>query len=197
MILESDDALTDVFDGNSDEDTIPIAKNQLGNLTRDPVEGEFVLVEFNGKKDKICYLAIQEGDYDVEGAPMGSSLSPVIANLFMMHFEKEALNNARLKPTMWKRYVDDIFIIWPHGKQELDRFVTYLNNIHPRIQFTTEREENRQLPFLDLLITRKPTGNLAWVSGHEGYKGSEKADGLASKGTENLKDNLLKCLKNQ
>ncbi|XP_074031353.1 uncharacterized protein [Leptinotarsa decemlineata] len=57
----------------------------------------------------------------VEGAPMGSSLSPVIANLFMMHFEKEALNNARLKPTLWKRYVDDIFIIWPHGKQELDR----------------------------------------------------------------------------
>nr|XP_023023996.1 uncharacterized protein LOC111512130 [Leptinotarsa decemlineata] len=99
----------------------------------------------------------------VEGAPMGSSLLPVIANLFMMHFEKEALNNSRLKPTLWKRYVDDIFIIWPHGKQELNRFVTYLNNIHPRIQFTTEREENRQLPFLDLLITRKPTGNLGYT----------------------------------
>lgn len=50
MILESDGAMTDEFDENSDGDTIPVAKNQLGNLTRDPVEGEFVLVEFQGKK---------------------------------------------------------------------------------------------------------------------------------------------------
>lgn len=69
MILESDGAMTDEFDDNSDIDSIPIAKDQLGNLSRDPVEGEFVLVEFQGRKDKIYYLAkvlaAQEGEFDV------------------------------------------------------------------------------------------------------------------------------------
>ncbi len=42
------------------------------------------------------------------GAPMGSRpLSPVMANLFMEEFEKNALATATLKPGFWFRYVDD------------------------------------------------------------------------------------------
>ncbi len=41
------------------------------------------------------------------GAPMGSPLSPVMANLFMEEFEKNALATATLKPGFWFRYVDD------------------------------------------------------------------------------------------
>lgn len=94
---------------------------------------------------------------------MGSSLSPVIANLYMNYFEREALQKTKLKPSFWKRYVDDIFIIWPHGREELDIFLEELNNIHHRIQFTLEVEVNRQLPFLDLLITRNPDQTLDYT----------------------------------
>ena len=41
--------------------------------------------------------------------PIGSPLSPVIANLFMEKFEKKALATATLRPGFWFRYVDDTF----------------------------------------------------------------------------------------
>ena len=46
------------------------------------------------------------------GAPMGSPLSPVIANLFMGELEKKALATLMLKPGFWFRYVDDILSSW-------------------------------------------------------------------------------------
>ena len=45
---------------------------------------------------------------------MGSPLSPVLANLYMEYFEEMALGSTSLKPSMWLRYVDDTFILWPH-----------------------------------------------------------------------------------
>ena len=38
---------------------------------------------------------------------MGSPLSPVMANLFMEEFEKNALATATLKPGFWFRHVDE------------------------------------------------------------------------------------------
>jgi hypothetical protein len=85
---------------------------------------------------------------------MGSPLSPVIANLFMETFEQEALELAPLKPKLWKRYVDDTFVVWPHGRESLDQFLNHLNSLHSSIKFTMEIEENNQIPFLDVLVTR-------------------------------------------
>ena len=56
------------------------------------------------------------------GVAMGSPLSPIIANLYMEKFEKEALKSYPLKPSLWKRYVDDTNVIWPHGENELKMF---------------------------------------------------------------------------
>src|SRR5436190_11970228 len=97
---------------------------------------------------------------------MVSPLSHVVANLYMEYFEQRALNSAMLKPKVFLRYVDDTFVIWPHGRQSLENFVTLLNSIHPNIQFTMEVENNRSLPFLDVLVTRKEDGTL----GHSVYR---------------------------
>ena len=51
---------------------------------------------------------------------MGSPLSPIITNFFMEKFEKKALEAYPLKPKLWKRYVDDTNVLWPHGEQELN-----------------------------------------------------------------------------
>lgn len=102
----------------------------------------------------------------IQGAPMGSPLSPIIANLFMEDFEIRALENAVHKPKLWLRYVDDTFVIWSHGVDKLKTFLEYLNNIHPSIQFTMEVEVQGQLPFLDILVIKKPNGAL----GHTVYR---------------------------
>ena len=70
-------------------------------------------------------------------------------------FEEKALRSASLQLKMWVRYVDDTFVIWPHGKEEMNRFHDHLNGQHPAIQFTREEEVEGRIPFLDALVERK------------------------------------------
>ena len=92
-----------------------------------------------------------------EGLAMGSPLSPVMANIYMEYFEDMALNSAPLRPTMWLRYVDDTFILWPH-QEDIQVLLEHVNTIRPSIQFTMEKEKDNQLAFLDILITRTECG---------------------------------------
>ena len=95
------------------------------------------------------------------GVAMGSPLSPVVANLFMEDFESKALSSALHQPKLWKRFVDDTCVVWPHGREELDRFFIHLNSQSSSIKFTMEQEVNGGLPFLDVLISRKEDGSFS------------------------------------
>ena len=85
---------------------------------------------------------------------MGSPLSPVVAGLFMEKFEQTALMTADREPKLWLRYVDDTFIVWPHGRTHLEVLLKHLNSLCQKLQFTMETEEDNQLPFLDLLVSK-------------------------------------------
>ena len=76
---------------------------------------------------------------------MGSPLSPIVANLYMEHLEQIALQTASLSPRLWLRYVDDTFVIWLHGQEELEHFHEHLNMQHQNIKFTVEVEEDNKL----------------------------------------------------
>jgi len=104
--------------------------------------------------------------YGVDGVAMGSPLSPVIANFYMEDFEMKAIEKATYKPASWYRYVDDNFLIWPHGNEKLTDFLNHLNGIHNNIQFTMEIEDEVHLRFLDIDLYRKTDGSL----GHKVYR---------------------------
>ena len=91
-----------------------------------------------------------------EGVSMGSSLGPVIANIYMIHFEEsmltEAMNKGLATPTLWYRYVDDVLLQWIHSEDELQAFYEFANSFRDGIRFKMEREQQRRLPFLDVMV---------------------------------------------
>ena len=89
---------------------------------------------------------------------MGNPLSPVIANIYMEHFEALAIESAKFKPATWLCYVDDTFVVWNEGKDKLHSFLEHLNSVRPSIKCTMEVEEDRKLPFLDVLVTGNEDG---------------------------------------
>ena len=50
----------------------------------------------------------------VDGVAMGSPLGPTLAKAFLCHYDKECLDNCGIhfKPTIYKWYVDDIFVLF-------------------------------------------------------------------------------------
>lgn len=75
--------------------------------------------------------------------------------------EDKALEQAAYKLQCW--YVDDTFVIWPHGLDRLTEFVNHLTTSHKNIQFTMELGDNGHL---DIDTYRRPDGTL----GHKVYR---------------------------
>ena len=70
---------------------------------------------------------------------------------FMTKFEDKYVYTYPLQPKLWKRFIDDIFVIWPHGMDSLRKFTEHINTVHPAIKFTSDISETR-ISFLDLTI---------------------------------------------
>ena len=89
---------------------------------------------------------------------MGSLVSVVVANLVMEDVEERAIDSFGQPPRVWKRFVDDTFVIL--DKTTVDKFFTHLNQIQTSIKFTMEGEKDNCISFLDISITRDHTGIL-------------------------------------
>jgi len=89
--------------------------------------------------------------HQVQGTAMGTKMAPAYANIFMGELEETLLQNYPTKPSIWKRYIDDVFCIWPGNQDDLKKFIDYLNESHPTIKFTFESSTNT-VDFLDLTI---------------------------------------------
>jgi hypothetical protein len=92
------------------------------------------------------------------GAAMGSPVSPLVANVYMEDFEARALSSSPSPPSMWLRYVDDTFV--QLKEDEFDSFTQHINGIDPNIKFTSEKEEEGKLAFLDVLIHVQDDGSI-------------------------------------
>ena len=91
---------------------------------------------------------------------MGSPLAPVLANIFMGFHESKWLNEYNLnKPKFYLRYVDDILAAFDN-KQDSLNFLNLLNNRHPNIKFTIEKQINNFITFLDVFISGINNENL-------------------------------------
>lgn len=85
------------------------------------------------------------------GVTMGTPLAPTLAILFMSDLEDNFLSTQEFLPYFYKRYIDDIFKIWLHGREKLDLFFQNFNNFHSAIKFEMEVSDV-EINFLDLTI---------------------------------------------
>ena len=93
----------------------------------------------------------------IDGVAMGSPLAPVLVNIFMGFHESKWLNEYNLnKPKFYLRYVDDILAAFDNEQDSLN----FLNNRHPNIKFTTEKQNNHSIAFLDVFISGINNQNL-------------------------------------
>ena len=90
---------------------------------------------------------------------MGSPVSTVVANLVMEDIENRAQSTFHSRPKLWKRWVDDTFVII--HKNSVKNFLDHLNTIENSIKFTMEKEADHTLPFLDTSVRRNKHGDFS------------------------------------
>ena len=85
------------------------------------------------------------------GTAIGTKFAPGFANIFMGHLEEKFLETCELKPWVWWRFLDDIFVIWLHSEEELNYFLLCLNSFHENIKYTWDISYHR-IYFLDVSV---------------------------------------------
>ncbi|XP_078377902.1 uncharacterized protein LOC144661069 [Oculina patagonica] len=99
------------------------------------------------------------GDYykQVGGVAMGSKLGPNYACLFVGYVEEKMLAEyPSEKPELYKRFMDDVAGATSCSEQELQRFLEFASNYHPKIDYTWSVSADK-FPFLDIYMI--PRGN--------------------------------------
>jgi len=106
------------------------------------------------------YFMFQQKIYQpAQGISMGSTISSLIAEIFLQHYEdantKHLLDMKSI--ALYVRYVDDILVIYDTTKINLHNINTYINKIHNDIKINPTYEEHNSIAFLYLTITRRHT----------------------------------------
>ena len=83
------------------------------------------------------------------GTAMGTRAAPTFANIFMAKIDKWVLTASNSCAYFFKRFIDEIFMLWTGSETEFLDFMTQINSIHPTIKFTHSYNlEERSTTFL-------------------------------------------------
>lgn len=91
---------------------------------------------------------------------MGKRMAPTYANLFMWIFEQKYIyteNPFHNNISIYKRYIDDLFILWNGSENEALDFVTHLNSNTWGITFISKDRKMKSISLIYLSDTRTIT----------------------------------------
>ena len=87
------------------------------------------------------------------GVSMGTPLGPTFANFYASWLENKVFTeNPTITPKVYCRYMDDIFVVIEKFEELKILQTTFENN--SVLKFTYEIEQKKEIPFLDVLISR-------------------------------------------
>lgn len=84
---------------------------------------------------------------------MGKKFAPTYANIYMASWERTLFAKCHLTPFLYYRYLDDIFGIWQHGREEFEHFIEMVNTHHKNITVKYSTNDNA-ITFLDTTVFR-------------------------------------------
>lgn len=104
-----------------------------------------------------CNILVFNNEYFLQciGTAMGTRVAPTFACLFLGAIEHMFLKAWKgIPPRLYKRYIDDIFLLWSGSEQDLLKFISHLNKFHPFLKFKASYNlETKSVEFLDTLIS--------------------------------------------
>ena len=151
------------------DDLILCTIDVVGLYPNIPHEERFIALEIRKDKtistDSLIDLAecvlknnLFEDDKSVfkqlRGTAIGTKMALPDAIIFMDSLEENILSNSLLEALVWWRYIDDIFMLWEHGEEELQTLLETLNWYHPTIKFTAEYSRAK-INFPDVTVMKK------------------------------------------
>ncbi|CAJ0965945.1 unnamed protein product [Ranitomeya imitator] len=96
------------------------------------------------------------------GTAMGSNMAPPYANIFMDQFEMSFVythSSFKSYAAYWRRYIDDVFLIWTGDVDTLLSFHTYLNSSLPGLTFSLSYDYT-SMNFLDTTVIINASRNI-------------------------------------
>ena len=121
-------------------------------LTSVPSFPESVFVELMELATKSVSFSFNDTMYhQVDGISIGSPLGLILANIFVGFYEK-LLFDRFPKLYIYLSDVDDTFFC---SRNEALSFFHCLNDLHPSLTFTMNKQMDNKLPFLDVLVERR------------------------------------------
>ena len=100
-----------------------------------------------------CFTFSGEIFKQINGVAMGTKMGPNYANLFVGYVEEQIFNQFDgPKPELFGRYIDDCLGATSCTKEELERFIGFVNSFHPALKFTWEISKT-SVTFLDINIS--------------------------------------------
>ncbi|XP_074039195.1 uncharacterized protein [Leptinotarsa decemlineata] len=146
--------VSNLFTSVPKSETLPLVSNLLSqHLTSDSTKIDILtLLKFCISQD---FFVFNNKFYSQpDGLAMGNPLSPFLADIFMENLENSFIINKIDNILSWHRYVDDCLVFIDGNSIVAHDILNSLNNLHPKIKFTLEIEQDNKLNFLDLTITK-------------------------------------------
>ena len=83
---------------------------------------------------ELLELCLNSNDFEFDGKwflqnsgkTMSTKWSPHYSDIYMAYFEEKTLKKYSHKPFIYLRYLNDIFIIWHHGRTAFSEFIDIL-----------------------------------------------------------------------
>jgi len=119
----------------------------LVQLTRVIFENNFLKSEFSSN----IY-------HQTFGIAMGTPFAVTAANTFMYYHKRDIIELYSRNLTLYKCFIDDIFVIWEGPWETLLEFLSAINTKDERIKITYEISDSK-ISFLDLLLFKDSVRN--------------------------------------